>query len=126
MIPRRLLGLFLFLLLTGCGGKVHIKGRIVRAGNPIAPGKHGYVQVTLVPVVEEGEHHTTIPTRATSDGSFEFRNISPGTYKIAVEHFDPTPLVDKLKSTHSPRNTKIVRHLDGKRSVTIDLEKPKG
>jgi hypothetical protein len=37
---------------------------------------------------------------------------------------DPTPRDDRLSGAFSPENTKIVRDIDGKAPLNIDLYKP--
>ena len=50
--------------------------------------------------------------------------MKPGKYKIAVEHLDPTPQTDKLEGAFSESKTPIVRDIDGKKPIEIDLAHP--
>jgi hypothetical protein len=111
---------------AGCGGPAPVKvtGRVVRNGKPIEVSKTGVVLITLVPDVAKGEQYTTRVGRAEPDGKFEITDVPPGKYKVAVQVNDPTPRDDKLNGGFSPENTKIVREIDGKGPLEIDLYKP--
>jgi hypothetical protein len=113
---------------SGCGKrKAKIQGTVLKDGKPIQVSKTGHVAVTLIPVVKEGEDFTTYPARADEQGNFETAvPIPAGKYKIAVQQFDPTPQVDALKGAFSPNSTKIVRDIDGKTPLKIDIAKPEG
>ncbi len=54
-----------------------IKGVVQRGGKPI-PGAF----ILLFPAEELGEIRTFIPYQSDLDGSFEFRNLAPGSYTI--------------------------------------------
>jgi hypothetical protein len=118
--------LFALFALTGCGGPkpVTVTGTVVKDGKPIEVSKTGSVQITLVPDVAKGEHHTTRVGQAGPDGKFEITDVPPGKYKVAVQANDTGPVDDKLKGAFSPENTKIVREIDGKTPLLIDLAKP--
>lgn len=122
-------GLLLIVALAGCGGPapVTVTGTVRgKDGKPIEVSKTGVVQITLVPDVAPGTHFTTKVGRAGPDGKFEITDVLPGKYKVAVQVNDPGPIDDKLKGEFSPENTKIVREIDGKAPLTIDLSRPEG
>lgn len=114
-------------LLAGCGkqANVTVKGTVVRDGQPIAVSKTGVLQVTLRPDVPEGEQYTSkIGECDRATGAFVIPDVPPGKYKIGVEQYDPSPQIDKLGGKMRPDNSKIVRDIDGKTPLTIDLAKP--
>jgi hypothetical protein len=83
--------------------------------------------VTLIPEASSEKGVTNIPTYAdNSTGEFEAMDVPMGKYRIAVEHNDPTPQDDKLEGAFNPTNTKIVRDINGKTPINIDLSKPEG
>jgi hypothetical protein len=113
------------LFLSGCGKqKVNITGQVLRDGKPIELSKTGVVFVTLVSIVEPGKPFTTHPGKAKADGSFEILDITPGKYRIAVEVQDPTPMEDRLEGAFSRKNSPIIKDLDGKTPLTVDLARP--
>jgi hypothetical protein len=115
------------LLQLGCKRQtnVTVTGTVLRNGQSIKLSPTGVLQLTLQPDVGEGEQFT--PKTAECDretGKFEIHDLRPGKYKIGVQQFDPTPQVDKLNGKMRPENSKIVRDIDGKTPLTIDLDKP--
>jgi hypothetical protein len=127
VLKAALLGLVVVLLQAGCSRQtnVTVTGTVLRNGQPLAISPTGVLQVTLKPDVGESEQFTPKTTecdRAT--GKFEIRDVQPGKYKIGVQQFDPTPQVDKLSGVFLPDRSKIVRDIDGKMPLDIDLGKP--
>jgi hypothetical protein len=115
------------MLPVGCNRQtnVTVTGTVLRNGQPLKLSPTGVLQVTLKPDVGEGEQFTPKTTecdRAT--GKFEIHDVRPGKYKIGVQQFDPNPQVDKLNGGFLPDKGKIVREIDGKTPLTIDLDKP--
>ena len=112
-------------LASGCGsGKVKVTGKVTNAGQPLATHT-GHVQVMLVPDVAPGTPSTNIPAIVNPDGSFAIDDVPPGKYKVAVEQQD-TPMSDGLGGLFNDQNTKIVRDIDGKAPLNIDVSKPEG
>jgi hypothetical protein len=112
-------------LAPGCNqqSKVTVSGSVVRGGQPIACSPTGYVQVTLMPDVS-GQEYTTRQARCETDGSFKVVEVPPGKYKIGVEQWDPNPQIDKLSGAYRVGDSKVIRDIDGKTPLTIDLAKP--
>jgi hypothetical protein len=123
-----LFGIIVAMLLPfGCNRQtnVTVTGTVVRGGQPLKVGPTGVLQITLKPDVGEGEQFTPKTSecdRAT--GKFVIPDVRPGKYKVGVQQFDPTPQVDKLNGGFLPDKNKIVREIDGKTPLTIDLDKP--
>jgi hypothetical protein len=112
---------------AGCNRQTNVKvtGTVLRGGQPLKVSPTGVVRVMLKPDVGEGEPFT--PKMGDCDretGKFEIPDVRPGKYKIGVQQFDPTPQVDKLNGGFVPDKGKIVREIDGKTPLTIDLDKP--
>jgi len=122
------IGLLMVVFLdTGCGkqANVTVKGTVVRGGQPIAISKTGILQVTLQPDVPEGQPYSSkLGECDRATGQFVIPDVPPGKYKVGIEQFDPNPQTDKLAGKMRPDNSKIVREIDGKTPLTIDLDKP--
>jgi hypothetical protein len=112
--------------LAGCGGPktVTAKGSVVKGGQPIPLSKTGVVQVILQPDVGPDVQYNTYPGRCDATGKFEIFEVPPGRYKVGIEILDPTPQDDKLRGLMTANNSKIIREIDGKAPVDIDLDKP--
>jgi hypothetical protein len=103
---------------------VTVTGKILRGGQPLAVGPTGYVQVMLLPDVGADEQYTTRVGRCEKDGTFVIPEVQPGKYKIGVEQLDPNPQLDKLNGAFRAGDSKIIRDVDGKTPIEIDLAKP--
>lgn len=112
--------------LPGCNRQrnVTVTGRIVRGGQPLAVGPNGYVQVTLRPDVGPDEQFTEKIGRCEADGQFTIDDVPPGRYRVGINQYDPTPQTDKLNWAYMPDKSKIIREIDGKAPLSIDLAKP--
>lgn len=121
-------GLLMALGLAGCGGpkNVTVTGHILRSGKPLPLSKTGVVQITLMPDVGPDQEYTTYVGRCEPDGSFKIEDVPPGRYRIGIEHLDPSPQDDQLRGAFRAENSKIVREIDGKAPLQIDLAKPGG
>jgi len=111
----------------GCESKpraVTVTGSVLRGGQPLAVSKTGYVQIILQPDVGADEQYTTREGRCEMDGTFKIVEVPPGRYKIGVEHLDPNPQIDKLNGAFRAGESKIIREIDGKAPIHIDLAKP--
>lgn len=113
-------------LSAGCKreSNVTVTGRVLKNGQPLAVGPTGNVQVTLVPDVSADEHYTSSIGECDKQGNFTIPNVKPGRYKIGVEQYDPNPQTDKLNGAFMAASGKIIRDLDGKAPVVIELTKP--
>ncbi len=111
---------------VGCGGEelVTVTGSVSKGGQVLKTGPTGYVQVTLMPDVGADESYTSRIGECDKEGKFTITEVKPGKYKVGVEQFDPTPQTDKLNSVFAAQNGKIVRVLDGKAPLVIDLNQP--
>ena len=120
------IALAVLLFASGCGEPptVTVTGTVARNGQPLALGPTGVVQITLVPNVPQGTPYTTYVGRPDAAGKFEILDVPPGRYRVAVEQLDPTPQVDKLNGAFSTSSSKIIRQIEGKEPLTIDLAKP--
>jgi hypothetical protein len=123
-----LLGISALLVLAGCNREsaVTVTGKVLKNGQPLAVGPTGNVQVTIVPDVPPDEHYTSQIAECDREGNFTIPEVKPGRYKIGVEQFDPNPQTDKLNGAFTAAGGKIVRELDGKAPVVIDVAKPSG
>jgi hypothetical protein len=120
--------LLVFILCSGCGksaSTITVSGAVLRNGQPLPLSRNGYVQVTLHPDLPEGTPFT--PKFAECDkatGKFQIHQVLPGKYKVGIEQFDPDPTSDKLNGAFRAATSKIIREIDGKEPIVIDLAKP--
>jgi hypothetical protein len=113
-------------LSSGCNssGTIKVTGTVLRDGKPLPISTTGVVQVTLIPDVAAGTPYTTSVGRCDANGKFEILEVKPGKYKIVIEQLDPNPATDKLAGAFGKDKTPIVRDIDGKKPVEIDLAHP--
>jgi hypothetical protein len=114
-------------IMHGCDSKprtVTVTGSVTRGGQPLPVSKTGYVQVMLLPDVGADEQYTTRVGRCEKDGTFMIPEVQPGKYKIGIEQLDPNPQSDKLNGAFRAGDSKIIRDVDGKTPINIDLAKP--
>jgi hypothetical protein len=126
LVPWALL-LSLLVIVNGCGSQprtVTVTGSVKRKGQPLPVSNTGYVQIMLLPDVGADEHYTTRVGRCEKDGTFQIPEVPPGKYRIGVEQFDPNPQIDKLNGAFRAGDSKIIREIDGKVPIAIDLAKP--
>jgi hypothetical protein len=124
----RWIGLLALLAIChGCDNKprtVTVTGSVLRGGQPIPVSNTGYVQIMLLPDVGADEHYTTRVGRCEKDGTFTIPEVPPGKYKIGIEQFDPNPQTDKLNGAFRAGDSKLIREIDGKSPLMIDIAKP--
>jgi hypothetical protein len=114
-------------IFLGCEYKprtVTVTGKVTRSGQPLPVSNTGYVQVMLLPDVGADEQYTTRVGRCEKDGTFQIPEVAPGKYKIGVEQLDPNPQSDKLNGAFRAGDSKMIRDIDGKAPLEIDLAKP--
>lgn len=107
---------------------VPLQGSLLMNGQPLeVKGREiglGQVALDFIPVDDTGPAPQTFGVQAGIDGKFSFPGgIKPGKYKVAVYQWDPYPMVDKLQGAYSKERTPIVREVDGKSPIDIDLAK---
>jgi hypothetical protein len=123
----------LALTLAGCQQNsgpvtVPLQGSLLMNGAPLeVKGREiglGQVALEFIPADDTGPAPQTYGVQAGVDGKFTFAGgIKPGKYKVAVYQWDPYPMVDKLQGAYSKERTTIVRDVDGKTPIDIDLAK---
>ncbi len=119
---------------AGCGGPagtvtVKCEGTLLKDGQPLQVDKReiGVGQVTLefIPVADTGPAPQTYGAQADAAGKFSLPGgIPPGKYKVAVHQWDPYPDADKLQGAFAKEKTPLVREIDGKSPIHIELSKP--
>lgn len=116
------------LLVPACTGekKVTVTGNIARGGQPLKLSPTGVLLVTLVPEAPPNDTYTSRIAECDQTGAFTIKEVTPGKYKIGVEQFDPNPQIDKLNAAFRADTGKIIREIDGKAPLAIDLAKPAG
>jgi hypothetical protein len=124
--------LFLGLLLSGCGsGKMHVKGRILKNGEPYLPAQGEVIRVMFVPISDGTERGTDFYAALVNpaDGTFRVagsdgQGIPRGKYRIAIEHLRKK--TDLLKGEFDPEHSPLVREIRrAADEVVIDVAKPK-
>jgi len=82
----------------------------------------GQVAIEFIPAEPAGPAPQTYGAQADAAGKFSLPGgIPPGKYKIAVHQWDPYPNVDKLQGAFSKEKTPLVREIDGKSPIDIEL-----
>ena len=116
------------LLLPACNRekKVTVTGTITRGGQPLKLSPTGVLLVTLVPDAPPNDTYTSQIAECDQAGAFTIQQVTPGKYKIGIEQFDPNPQLDKLNAAFRADTGKIIREIDGKGPLAIDLAKPAG
>jgi hypothetical protein len=122
-------GVLLVCVFLGChrSQNVTVSGTVLRNGQPIPLTPTGVLHITLIPDVSPDASYTSKFAecdRAT--GTFQIPDVKPGKYKIGVEQFDPTPQNEKLNGAFRADTGKIIREIDGKAPLVIDIAKPTG
>jgi len=112
--------------LAGCGqtANVTVTGKVLKNDQPLQLSPTGSVMVTLIPDVAPGTPASNKLEYADASGNFTIQDVPPGKYKVAIVQLDPDPGSDKLAGAFSAKNTKIVREIDGKTPLNIDLARP--
>lgn len=122
------------MITSGCGGPtgpvtVDCEGTLLKDGQPLAVDKReiGVGQVTLefIPVDATGPAPQTYGAQADAAGKFSLPGgIPPGKYKVAVRQWDPYPDNDRLQGAFAQEKTPLIREIDGKSPIQIELSKP--
>ena len=107
---------------------VPLQGSLLMNGQPLeVKGREiglGQVALEFIPADDTGPAPQVFGVKADTAGKFAFAGgIKPGKYKVAVYQWDPYPNVDRLQGAYSKERTTIVREVDGKSPIDIDLAK---
>jgi hypothetical protein len=117
------IGFVLCVSVAGCG-KVTVKGRILKGGKPIEISQKGMAHVSFYP---SNRKESDPPSYSSSlnreDGTFEIKDIPKGEYHVGVGINDPYPGADQLRGRYDGKESNIVRQVNGKDEIVIDLEK---
>lgn len=124
---------FLALGFVGCQQStgpvtVPLQGSLLMNGQPLeVKGRDiglGQVALEFIPVDDTSPTPQVFGVKADAAGKFSFAGgIKPGKYKVAVYQWDPYPNVDKLQGAYAKEKTPIIREVDGKSPIDIDLAK---
>ncbi len=121
--------LFLFALLAlvmaGCGSS-HFRatGKITEKGAPIKLSDKGYIAMSFISTTDFEVYATQVNKQ---DGTFvivgrDATGVPPGKYRVVVKVVDPYPSTkDKFQDKYSEKNTPLVREVNGKDEILIDL-----
>ena len=128
---RYLTLLLLLCAFAGCGDPsrpqtVACEGTLLMNGQPLQVAQReigvGQVAIEFIPAEPAGPAPQTYGAQADAAGKFSLPGgIPPGKYKIAVHQWDPYPNVDKLQGAFSKEKTPLVREIDGKSPIDIEL-----
>lgn len=108
---------------------VECRGTLLKDGNPLeVSGRDigvGMVSIDFIPVDATGPAPQSYGAKADAQGKFSIPGgMLPGKYKVAVRQWDPYPNVDKLNGAFAEDKTSLVREIDGKSEINIDLARP--
>jgi hypothetical protein len=116
--------------LAGCGdGRMNIKGRIVKGGEPFTVPEDDFVRVTFVPVMEGDAPPTTcyICMYDNNEGTFkalgaDLKGIPKGKYRITVSH--ERKKKDLFNGAYDLDKTPFVFEIDSiSQEIVLDLDK---
>jgi hypothetical protein len=116
----------LLLAATGCGGgATKAKGKVLLNGQPLNLSDKGVLQVALYKA-DDKDGKDPYPTLTKPDGTFEVagkegRGVPNGTYRVAVEIYDPYPGTAKLGEKYSAKSTTLSCEV-GKGDIVIDVK----
>ena len=129
----RYLAVLLLFASAGCGGNsgpvtVACEGTLLLNGKPLEVAKReigvGQVAIEFIPI-DAAANRETYGAQADAAGKFSLPGgLPPGKYKVAVHQWDPYPTVDKLQGKFAKERTPLVREIDGKKAIDIELSKP--
>lgn len=112
---------------------VACKGKLLKGGKPLEVAQRelglGQVAIEFIPMPDPnaaGPPSTErFGTTVDAQGNFSRPGgIPPGQYKVAVRQWDPLPNNDKLNGAFAEDKTPLVRTIDGKADIVIDLDQP--
>src|SRR5581483_5568135 len=122
----------LALVASGCNRgpqKVAVSGQLSNQGKPLAVSAKGVVQLILFPypdVLEKDKPYNSFPAVVDAEGKYLVNDVPVGQYLFTVELLDPYPLNDLLNGAFRKESSKIIRQIDGKAPIYIDLANPEG
>ncbi|WP_254507052.1 carboxypeptidase-like regulatory domain-containing protein [Anatilimnocola floriformis] len=128
----RYLPLLLLFVFAGCGSSgpvmVACEGTLLLNGKPLEVAKReigvGQVSLEFIPV-ENTPNAQPYGAQVDAAGKFSLPGgVTPGKYKVVVRQWDPYPQVDKLQGKFDKEHTPLVRQIDGKSPINIELSKP--
>ena len=113
------------LLASGCSGKIQVKGKIVKEGQPFTLGEKGVFVLNFVSA--DGSDKTVYNATTKPDGTFtilgpEGKGIPPGKYTVNLTAMDPYPTTDKLNGKYAPGKSTMTVEV-GKGELVIDVGK---
>jgi len=115
-------------LVSGCGGRKQVKGKIVSGGQPYTVSDKGVFILSFVP---EGGSDTTVYNATTEkDGTFtikgpEGKGIPSGKYKVQLQAMDPYAPgggTDKLGGKYAPGKSTLAVDV-GSGELVVDVGK---
>lgn len=121
----------LVLAAVGCGGgsdgKVTVNGQLLKSNKPLTLKNDVMKNMVFFPfdALKANKPFTTYPGTIHEDGSFEVRDIPPGKYLITLQLLGDTG--DMCKGAFADeKRSKLIREVDGKEPLKIDVTKPAG
>jgi hypothetical protein len=131
---RYFLVLLCLLPLTACSKPagpqmVACQGTLLKDGKPLEVAQReigvGQVKIDFIPADATGPTPQSFGATVDPKGNFSVPGgMTPGKYKVAVYQWDPYPNVDKLQGAFAPDKTSLIREVDGKSDIKIDLAQP--
>lgn len=110
-------GALFLALMAGCGdGKVKVKGKLLKGGQPYTVAKETMVTITFTPTAEKAE--TTYPQSSFKQETGEFEaDMPPGKYNVRIVINEKG---NKLVPV-SPEVAKVVHEVSGGKEINIDI-----
>ena len=118
---------------TGCGksdGKLRARGRLLKGGEEYIPGEDEYIQITFVPIPEDGKPamdyywaEVDQDTGTFAASGKDLKGLPPGKYRIAVELKKNKK--DLLGGKYDPEKSPFVFDIEpDSEEIIIDLDEP--
>ena len=128
LVARVTLGLLFVGLLSGCGKKYTVTGKITRGGKPIE-WKSNWNRLLVHYAPEDREHNTALFPAKTDAvaGTYIVKDLPPGKYLIAV-HVLEAPTKDVLGLSFNLVNSPLRYEVaaDGEHNIDLPVKLPPG
>jgi hypothetical protein len=130
---KRLNLLLLVVLVSGCGPKYTVSGKVMRGGKPIE-WHHSEDRLLLVHFapVDRDSNRALYPAKTNAaDGTYTITGLPAGSYLVAVHIWDPHPKVETLNYAYTLAKSPLRFEVTGNCEHNIDLpadapRQPKG
>lgn len=128
----RLLGVLALLcmcLLSGCGKKYTVTGKVTRGGKPLEwQNEERTLLVLFAPHDRKSDPNIYRAETDSNAGTYTIKAIPSGKYLVSVQLMDPPPTIDALNFSYGLNNSPLEFEVTGNKEFNFDLplKAPKG